>query len=155
MKVKVVYDDVKTVCNNISKNSDNLLNQINSLLNILDELYGIWKGEDGIGFYKTSRSVVEQFKVMPEIYQEFVKALDELNNQYKEIDTRCSQLLDSIDEINVNDSSQYIVSDTVDLDIDGYNSDFLTRLSDSSNVEVIDNTDYFVFDNRYNGTGGY
>ena len=86
MRVNVRYDELKVICNNIQKNSNELTNQLNQLSSVINELGSAWMGYDGVAFISNTSQFINNARKYPILYSTLGSTINVLNEKYRDID---------------------------------------------------------------------
>lgn len=87
MVVKVRHKELMEVKSNMINNSNELDIEINNILAYLNELKGVWQGEDADIFYEEAFNYINRMKTITNCFNVLGNFMNDANHSYEESDT--------------------------------------------------------------------
>ena len=94
MVVKVRHKELMEVKSNMINNSEELDIEINNILQYLNELKGVWQGEDADIFYEEAYNYINRMKTITNCFDVLGNFINDVNHSYEVSDMSLKEELE-------------------------------------------------------------
>lgn len=94
MVVKVRHKELMEVKSNMINNSEELDIEINNILQYLNELKGVWQGEDADIFYEEAYNYINRMKTITNCFDVLGNFINDANHSYEVSDMSLKEELE-------------------------------------------------------------
>ena len=96
MRIRINHGEMTNVCGQLNKEAISLMDEIEKIEKNIQELKGVWQGEEANIFYIKIGNYLTKMKSIPKTYESMSTFLERSNIRYKEADISLKKGIDKI-----------------------------------------------------------